>query len=427
MNKLYFYFFYIVVTIILLVLSFATWYSVSPDWISKNIINNYIPHETKIFIRNNFIKKNLKKHINTIEKNQFIKLDLNKFELGFDYNYKQKNLKHNVYQDVAHIDTWDNYLLLSSSEGSFYFFKNEDLVNFNNKKKRIDTNLRDLNFVPTKGFSVKDILVNDNYVYVSYVEIKKKGCLSIVIEKAKIDLEYLKFEKFFNPEECVDKSDVLGNVLHPGQAGGRIAALGKTKILLTTGNFRSPTVSQNNNSIYGKILEIDKDSGKFEIFSKGHRNPQGLYADEKNILSTEHGPYGGDEINLIKKDGNYGFPIASYGEPYSYKNSDKNFYYKKSHDGFNEPIFTFIPSIGISQIIKLPNSFNKKWKDNYLLSSLAGNSIYRIKFSKSFDKIIFYETIYIGERVRDIIYGKKNNFIYLILEETASLGILFSK
>ena len=66
----------------------------------------------------------------------------------------------------------------------------------------------------------------------------------------------------------------------------------------------------------------------------------------------------------------------------------KKFTFKKNHDGFNEPIFSFVPSIGISQIIKLPNSFNPKWENNYLLSSLAGNSIYRIKFSENFDKII---------------------------------------
>ena len=130
---------------------------------------------------------------------------------------------------------------------------------------------------------------------------------------------------------------------------------------------------------------------------------------------------------MIEKNGNYGFPIASYGEPYSYKKTNADFYFKKSHDGFVEPIFTFVPSIGISQIIKLPNSCNSKWKDNYLLSSLAGNSIYRIKFSENLDKILFYETIYVGERVRDIIYEEKNKIIFLILEETASLGMLYNK
>ena len=64
----------------------------------------------------------------------------------------------------------------------------------------------------------------------------------------------------------------------------------------------------------GKILFINLDNYKKIIFSKGHRNPQGLLnIDNKNILSTEHGPYGGDEINKIIFGKNYGWPIASYG------------------------------------------------------------------------------------------------------------------
>ena len=427
-KKLYFYFVNTFIGIILILVFLFVWYSVSPDWISKNIISRLVSHDTKVFVRKNFIQKNFKKHINTIDQNQFINLGFKKLKLGFDYNDK-KNLNHNVYQDVSHIDIWNDNLILASSEGNFFYFKNNDLANFVNKKNKIDSNLKNLHLINNEvlGFSVKDILVDKNYIYVSYVELKNNDCLSLIIERAEINLKYLEFGKFFNPEECVNRSETLGNLLHPGQAGGRISSFGENKILFSTGNFRSSDVSQSNDSIYGKILEIDKTSGSYEIMSKGHRNPQGLYSDNKIILSTEHGPYGGDEINLIKKNGNYGFPIASYGEPYSHDKSDEKFSFKKNHDGFVEPIFSFVPSIGISQIIKLPNSFNPKWQNNYLLSSLAGNSIYRIKFSENFDKIIFYETIYIGERVRDIIYEKENSLIFLVLEETASLGVLFNK
>ena len=425
-KRLYFYFVNTLIGIGLILILLFIWYSVSPDWISRNIISQLVSHDTKVFIRKNFIEKNFQKHINTIDKNQFINLGFKKIDLGFDYNDK-KNLNHNVYQDLSHIDLWRDNLILASSEGNFFYFKNDDLANFINKKIKIESNLKNLHFPENIGFSVKDILVDKNYIYISYVELKNNDCLSLIIERAEINLRYLEFEKFFNPIECVNRSETLGNILHPGQAGGRISSFGEDKILFSTGNFRSADVSQNNDSIYGKILVIDKTSGSYEIMSKGHRNPQGLYSDNKIILSTEHGPYGGDEINLIKKNGNYGFPIASYGEPYSYNKSDEKFSFKKNHEGFVEPIFSFVPSIGISQIIKLSNSFNPKWQNNYLLSSLAGNSIYRIKFSENFDKIIFYETIYIGERIRDIIYEEENNLILLILEETASLGVLFNK
>ena len=141
------------------------------------------------------------------------------------------------------------------------------------------------------------------------------------------------------------------------------------------------------------------------------------------ILSTEHGPRGGDELNRIYYNKNYGWPIASYGNSYK----DKNLTYKKSHyqNSFEEPLFVFLPSIGISELIFLPNKFDDKWYENILVSSLNGRSIYRIKFeSSNFKKVLYSEKIYIGERIRDIKYVDKYNLIILALERTGSLGVL---
>ena len=99
----------------------------------------------------------------------------------------------------------------------------------------------------------------------------------------------------------------------------------------------------------------------------GHRNPQGLYYNKTNnfLLEAEHGPEGGDEINLIELDPNkipnYGWAISSYGEHYGGKNApyNKKKYVKyplyKSHSEYNfiEPLIYFNPSIGISQIVGL--------------------------------------------------------------------------
>ena len=147
-------------------------------------------------------------------------------------------------------------------------------------------------------------------------------------------------------------------------------------------------LAQDDNSLYGKILFIDFENQNAQIISKGHRNPQGLLVDKGIILSTEHGPYGGDEINKIILDGNYGWPLSSYGENYKYSTKilkDRNDYIlKKSHYDYNyiEPIYSFVPSIGISEIIKVPNNFSKYWKNNYLITSLNGRSLYRVLFDK---------------------------------------------
>ena len=91
------------------------------------------------------------------------------------------------------------------------------------------------------------------------------------------------------------------------------------------------------------------------------------------------------------------------------------------NNGFEEPIYAFIPSIGISELISLPNSFSKKWIDNFLVTSLYGRSIFRIKLNKNFNKVIFIEKIFIGERIRDIKYSNSHNMILLAFEGKRSI------
>ena len=69
----------------------------------------------------------------------------------------------------------------------------------------------------------------------------------------------------------------------------------------------------------------------------------------------------------------------------------KKFELQKDHslNNFQEPIFSFVPSIGISEIVKVPNNFSKYWQNNYLVSSLNGRSVFRIKFDNNFTKVLF--------------------------------------
>ena len=146
----------------------------------------------------------------------------------------------------------------------------------------------------------------------------------------------------------------------------------KNKLLVSinsAGRKDEPTLETlSSDSICGKILLINSQDKSYEIYSSGHRNIIGLYADKNIILSTEHGPHAGDEINKIQKGKKYGWPVVSYGEKYKRNKSNLNPTYKKNHNknGFEEPIFSFIPAIGISEIIKLPNNFSNLWQDNFL-------------------------------------------------------------
>ena len=92
---------------------------------------------------------------------------------------------------------------------------------------------------------------------------------------------------------------------------------------------------------------------------------------------------------------------------------------------FGLSILLYYGTSYISQLIILPDTFNSEWQSSALVTSLNGRSIYRVKFEdKSFNKITYMEKIYIGERIRDIKYVDKLNFIVVALERTGDIGIL---
>ncbi len=100
--------------------------------------------------------------------------------------------------------------------------------------------------------------------------------------------------------------------------------------------------------------------------------------------------------------------------------------------GFIEPAKDFTPSIGISEIIKLPITFNEKFVNDFFVGALGqrseidqgDQSIHHIRFNKNFDKIIFEDVIPIGERIRDMIFIKEKNVVLMVLESIPAIGVL---
>ena len=245
-------------------------------------------------------------------------------------------------------------------------------------------------------------------------------CQYFKILKTNLDLDNIVFEDFFVSNEC-------GDYIQAGRMQPYVYN-NKSGILVSTADIISDlpnSKSQSLDSIFGKILFIEKDTKELIIYSKGHRNTQGLTLFKDIILATEHGPRGGDEINKIIYGGNYGWPISSYGTPYDQKVENK---FKYDHKKFNfiEPIYAFVPSIGISEIIPVPEGFIKQEgiSNLFFVTSLNGKSIFLIKFDNKYEKVIFAEKILIGERIRDIKYLKSKNSFLLSLETSERLGIL---
>lgn len=344
---------------------------------------------------------------------KFNKIDLSnylsskKIEVGYAKGYK-KNVKASFY-----LESYQKNLLLLSKNGKLFY---NDYNNIIDKKKLLETKTN-LEFN-----SVLDMFIHANELFISGV-LKIKECTYLKVVKGKIiNLERIDFTEIFLSKECSNSIQA-----------GRMQKLNNSDSLLisTAADILKNKVSndpkpQDDNSIFGKTILINLKNNQFKIFSKGHRNILGLYSDGNIILATENGPGGGDEINKIQYNKNYGWPIASYGQKYSFKLNNKQLDYKPSHIdfGFVEPIFSFLPSIGISEIIKIDNNFSNKWDNNFLIASLNGHHIYRVKFDRNYEKVIYMEKILIGERIRDMIYLKKEKTIIMALENTGSIGLL---
>ena len=344
---------------------------------------------------------------------------------GFDGFYNGIN---NQYPGSGYLDFHLDKLVILSSRGILaYESKNEqNILHFQQIKNNINEFIGEKQFAKGNWFSIKDLVIDNNKIYVSFTEEIKENCWNTSLLYAEFNYENIIFKKIFSPKECINALDNIDQEFNAHQSGGRIAPVKNEKhIILTIGDYRNRFLAQDLQSVNGKIIKINVEKNSFEIISMGHRNPQGLLFDKDNnfILSTEHGPYGGDEINLIKFDEkdipNYGWPSASYGEHYGKKiQANKSKYEKyplyKSHKDHNfiEPLKYFVPSIGISEIVKID-------KKNYVVSSLKYKSLYFFKLNKK-NEIVNWNKVYTHERIRDLIL--KNNYLYLFLEDTASLG-----
>lgn len=194
--------------------------------------------------------------------------------------------------------------------------------------------------------------------------------------------------------------------------GSRLAYDGKNYLFMTVGDRNVREKSQDSKSHHGKILRLDlsqienakvtqsdgrRAQVKVDIWSLGHRNPQGIvFDDQGRLFEVEFGPRGGDELNLIVKDLNYGWPIVTHGREY---------YGPKigvpTKSGFTDPITYWVPSISPSGM-----AF---YKGDFYLANLSGEHIRRLKISndKSKPQVLQQDVLLddLGERFRHIKAG----------------------
>lgn len=199
--------------------------------------------------------------------------------------------------------------------------------------------------------------------------------------------------------------------------GGQLALVSDHELLLSVGDHSingvdtPEAVAQDAGMQYGKILHIDLETGAGRIVSLGHRNPQGLTIDSTGrIWSTEHGPQGGDELNLVEEGGNYGWPIATYGVDYGTRVWPLTAV-PGSHDrpGVTQPYHTWTPAVGISNLREVDSPLFEFWRGDLLIGSLTDRSLWRVRVRDQ--RVVMTEPISIGERVRDVVPGHGGEFV----------------
>lgn len=190
--------------------------------------------------------------------------------------------------------------------------------------------------------------------------------------------------------------------------GARLLILGRD-LFMTTGDAAQPSLAQDPNSLAGKILRLNLDGsipgdnpspGK-AYWTLGHRNAQGIVSHDNKMYISEHGPSSDDEINIVEKGRNYGWPDV---EGYCDKSGERGFC---SDHNVKEPIKAWTPTIAPCGLDYYNNDRIPQWKNSLLMVALKNQRLYQMKLNSAHDGILttneYFATKY--GRLRDICIG----------------------
>ena len=340
---------------------------------------------------------------------------------------------------IINANSYDLDIKKISSFGSrasalFYDKKNYKIIREDGKietKDKIIDFKKTFNFFEKKNGGIKSsFMINDQiFLYQSNYFLE---CYYASIVKLNTRDEIFK-------TDCLPDQD---NIDFSGLGGGYAIKEDFIYFSIGTPTHQSNEIdklSQNVDSLYGKIIKIklseflkDKKKIEYEIISYGHRNPQGIVEINEKLYSVEHGPLGGDEINLIEEGKNYGWPIYSLGSDYERNKKYKNF----SNDfNFKNSLFSFLPAIAPSDITTCPNQLKNYYEDFdcLIVLTLRGMSIFVILLDKYSNKVQNYEQILLNERLRKFgrdsqmkLYEDEENYFYLVTDQNNLYKLRFT-
>jgi glucose/arabinose dehydrogenase len=241
----------------------------------------------------------------------------------------------------------------------------------------------------------------------------------------------------FENDELLDVEEIFeAQVWSEGRGhyGSRLAFDRDGYLFITVGDRQvDPSENQESHpaqlltSHHGKVVRLhddgtvptdnpfaDQSDALPEIWSYGHRNPQGLaiHPESNDVWVTEHGPQGGDELNLVQPGANYGWPVVGYGVNYG---SGAALHRGTMGTGMEDPVRFWVPSIGASGLIVYTGDQFPSWQGNLLAGGLALQQIARLTMDGR--EVTAEETILrdVG-RVRDLRQGP-DGYIYVAIDD----------
>ncbi|SEA60582.1 PQQ-dependent sugar dehydrogenase [Pedobacter hartonius] len=181
--------------------------------------------------------------------------------------------------------------------------------------------------------------------------------------------------------------------------GSRLLITPDMKLLVTTGDANTAANAQDTSSLSGKILRINLDGSIPEdnpfpgnrIWTYGHRNPQGLVLANNKVYSSEHGPNNDDEVNLIEKGKNYGWPNI---EGFCNTTTEKAFC---ALNEVTEPMMAWTPTIAPSGLIYYDSDYLPQWKNSLLMVTLKGTKLVQLKLDETGDKVTGSQDFFLNQ------------------------------
>jgi glucose/arabinose dehydrogenase len=282
----------------------------------------------------------------------------------------------------------------------------------------------------------------NNTIYLSYVEADQQSPAGAETGEMRFG-PYVDFTDTIVRGAVVARARLEGNSLRDlrviwrqvpktagrGHFGVRIAFTSDGKLLLTSGDRMRFDPAGNLRSNLGSVLRINpdgsipddnpfvgSDTARGDIWSYGHRNMLAIAIDPSNRpWVLEMGPLGGDELNLIQRGGNYGWPFVSNGDNYAGPSIPDH----PTRPEFIAPVRTWTPVISPSGAMFYSGSMFPAWRGSLLVGGLSSQSLIRLQFDG--ERVGVEERLFLGRRIRDVAQAPDGAILLIVDDRRGDL------